>query len=92
MQKRLILLTLIFLNSEGNLQAPYSLAFLDPPFSKNMLNASIDYLLNNNLLEPKAIIYIEHNKNDDALNIPETWELLKQETAGDVCYALYNAK
>lgn len=81
-----------FLNSAGNLQAPYSLVFLDPPFAKNMLNASIDYLLNNNLLNPNAIIYIEHNKNDNALNFPDAWELLKQKIAGDVCYALYSAK
>jgi len=56
---------------------PFDLIFLDPPFHKNLLNPTID-LLQKGWLAPRALIYVEIEKNG-LFNIPNHWELLRQQ-------------
>lgn len=56
---------------------PFDLIFLDPPFHKNLLNPTID-LLQQGWLAPRALVYVEIEKNG-IFEIPKCWELLRQQ-------------
>ncbi|UTV27835.1 16S rRNA (guanine(966)-N(2))-methyltransferase RsmD [Photobacterium atrarenae] len=78
--------SLAFLDKPGT---PFDIIFIDPPFRKHLLQDVIARLENNGWLAPKAIIYIEAEKE---LGLPETpahWHLFKEKTAGQVSYRLY---
>lgn len=66
----------------------FSIAFIDPPFRKGLIEQTID-LLNNNRLEPNALIYIEMESEEEIKAIPNNWQLLKEKKAGQVAYRLY---
>jgi 16S rRNA (guanine966-N2)-methyltransferase len=66
----------------------FSIVFIDPPFRKGLIEQSID-LLNNNLLETNALIYIEMESEEEIKSIPNNWQLLKEKKAGQVAYRLY---
>lgn len=67
----------------------FSLVFLDPPFGKDWLPA-ICAQLADGWLASGAHIYIECEKELD-LSWPASWQLLKEKTAGQVCYRLLQA-
>lgn len=76
------------------LQTPtqqYDLVFIDPPFRKNLATKTVK-LLNNGWLAENAIIYIELEKELSDFALPEHWQLLKEKTAGQVSYRLYQVK
>ncbi|MFK5971609.1 MAG: 16S rRNA (guanine(966)-N(2))-methyltransferase RsmD [Candidatus Marithrix sp.] len=58
----------------------FDIVFLDPPFEQNLLDTCY------NLLQPwlsqSAHIYVETAKNID--NIPENWQIIRQQKAGQV--------
>lgn len=66
----------------------FSIAFIDPPFRKGLIEQTIN-LLNNNRLEPNALIYIEMESEEEIKAIPNNWQLLKEKKAGQVAYRLY---
>ncbi|XPF93010.1 16S rRNA (guanine(966)-N(2))-methyltransferase RsmD [Colwellia sp. RE-S-Sl-9] len=66
----------------------FSIVFIDPPFRKGLIEQTID-LLNNNLLETNALIYIEMESEEEIQSIPGNWQLLKEKKAGQVAYRLY---
>jgi 16S rRNA (guanine966-N2)-methyltransferase len=65
-----------------------SMVFIDPPFGKNMVQASIDKLINENLLAPQAKIYLELG-HDDKCEIPQAFQLLKQIKTSQALAFLY---
>ncbi|MGJ8692861.1 MAG: 16S rRNA (guanine(966)-N(2))-methyltransferase RsmD [Thalassotalea sp.] len=68
----------------------FNLIFIDPPFRKNLCDLTIEKL-QQGWIAPKAIIYIETEKEAQTLNIPNHWQLLKEKSAGQVSYRLYQA-
>ena len=75
-----------------NFNEKVSLIFLDPPFTKNVLDETIKSLSVSNSLIDRCKIYIElpHNKNFTVnIKTPENWELLKSKKSGDVAYLLF---
>ena len=75
-----------------NFNEKVSLIFLDPPFTKNILDETIKSLSVSNNLIDRCKIYIElpHNKNFTVnIKTPENWELLKSKKSGDVAYLLF---
>ena len=75
-----------------NFNEKVSLIFLDPPFTKNILDETIKSLSVSNRLIERCKIYIEfpHNKNFTVnIKTPENWELLKSKKSGDVAYLLF---
>lgn len=66
----------------------FSIVFIDPPFRKGLIEETIQ-LLNNNLLEQGALIYIEMGSEEKITVIPSNWQLLKEKKAGQVAYRLY---
>lgn len=68
----------------------FDIIFLDPPFRKNLLEASLHWLANKAIVSPTAWVYMEHEKG---LVLPTTWttqwDLWRQKRAGQVYYELW---
>lgn len=74
----------------------FNIVFVDPPFSLNLAAQTCQWLEDKGWLAPHAKIYVETQRLDSATlkpfqldAIPENWQLLKQKTAGDVMYHLF---
>lgn len=76
-----------YLNRDATEQ--YNIVFIDPPFNKNLVQPCCDALQSNGYLAPEALIYIEREIDLMALNIPNSWALLKEKSTGQVTYQLY---
>ena len=77
------------LENIANNDKAFDLVFIDPPFRQDLANQTIDALMNHKLLNDQALIYVEIESELSTLAIPEQWDLLKQKTAGQVTYSLY---
>ncbi|MEW6989661.1 16S rRNA (guanine(966)-N(2))-methyltransferase RsmD [Colwelliaceae bacterium 6441] len=66
----------------------FDIVFIDPPFRKGFTAQAIS-LLNEDWLENNALIYIEMENENDQLSLPENWSLLKEKSAGQVSYRLF---
>lgn len=75
-----------FLNQAGT---PHDLAFIDPPFRKDLIQQVIAALEANHWLSPNALIYIEAEKELGSIDVPPSWHLYREKTAGQVCYRLF---
>ena len=69
---------------------PFDIVFLDPPFNSALLTDSIARLQHAGLLAAGAFIYVE-TAIGISMPAPETWHVLRQKSAGNVCYSLYRA-
>ncbi|WP_120513677.1 16S rRNA (guanine(966)-N(2))-methyltransferase RsmD [Photobacterium salinisoli] len=78
--------SLSFLNKPGS---AFDLVFIDPPFRRDMLPEVIRLLEANGWLTPQALIYLEAEKELGLPDTPEHWQLIKEKSAGQVCYRLY---
>ncbi|MDX2371078.1 MAG: 16S rRNA (guanine(966)-N(2))-methyltransferase RsmD, partial [Colwellia sp.] len=65
----------------------YDLVFIDPPFREGLVTQAAE-LLNNGWLTNQALIYIEMEINSSQ-QLPSNWQLLKEKTAGQVAYRLF---
>ncbi len=66
---------------------PFDIVFLDPPFGKGLISPSVEALESNGWLTENAQVYIEAESSMRDLNLPEQWEILRQQKAGQVtCY------
>jgi len=68
---------------------PFDLVFLDPPFRKGWLASAASVLERGGWLAPDAFLYLEAEREFDFAGLPVHWHLLRQGTAGDVAYRLY---
>ncbi len=66
----------------------FDLVFLDPPFHSDLLKKAAALLVSSGRLAEDAIIYVEHSTDTD-IEVPENWVCLKQKTAGQVAYKLF---
>ena len=67
----------------------YDIVFIDPPFNKGLAQPCCDALYSNGYLAKQALVYIETEVELTNLIIPDTWELLKTKSTGQVTYQLY---
>ena len=58
------------------------------PFHFGLAEQAIALLEEKNWLLPRALIYVETEK-DKPLSVPDNWQLLKEKTTGMVSYRLY---
>ena len=66
---------------------PFDIAFLDPPFGKGLVMPCIEALESSGWLSENAKIYIEVESDLKNLKLPDQWEILRQQKAGQVtCY------
>lgn len=70
-------------------RTPFDIVFIDPPFYRNLVDSTIKWLEEEKILNPGAIIYIEHETGLKLNSIPTNWHLLKNEIAGQVNYQLF---
>ncbi|MBE4600818.1 16S rRNA (guanine(966)-N(2))-methyltransferase RsmD [Vibrio navarrensis] len=75
-----------FLKQQGT---PQHVVFIDPPFRQGLLQETVTLLEQNGWLAEDAMIYIEAEKEWQVENLPATWHLHREKTAGQVSYRLY---
>jgi len=72
---------------------PYDIVFIDPPFGLGLAEKASQLLEEQQLLAPGALIYVEVESELTRLKpgagLPANWQLLKQKTAGQVSFSLY---
>jgi len=66
----------------------FDIVFLDPPFADVLHDELCRLLLEQHWLAAGARIYIEMDKRQPELRLPEGWKVLKNRTAGNVRYML----
>jgi len=65
----------------------FDIVFLDPPYDCALLQTVISLLI----LSAGTKVYLEARKGDD-IDVPDNWLLLKDKTAGQVHFSLYEIK
>jgi len=72
---------------------PFDIIFLDPPFDSTLLSDTITALTQQGtLLAQDAMIYIEAPARQSLDFIPDSWQLHRHKTAGDVTCYLYRLR
>ena len=71
-----------------DINTPVDIVFCDPPFKRGLLQSLLAKVETLELSE-NAYIYVESEKQLTELDCPANWQLLKEKTAGDVRYRLY---
>ena len=66
----------------------FDLVFLDPPFDAGLLPRILPLLRRPGVLREDARIYVEWRSREASPSLPEGWEPIKTQSAGDVAYAL----
>jgi 16S rRNA (guanine966-N2)-methyltransferase len=67
----------------------FDVVFLDPPFHKDLVAPAAEALESRGWLAPRAKVYIETEREWQPTDLPSHWRLLKNGTAGEVAYRLY---
>ncbi|TMO81598.1 16S rRNA (guanine(966)-N(2))-methyltransferase RsmD [Pseudoalteromonas sp. S3776] len=75
--------------AQKNINQPFDLVFVDPPFRKNLAQSSCDLLENNQWLSQDALIYVEVEIELSNFSPPNNWLLIKEKKAGQVFCRLY---
>jgi len=69
-------------------EAPFDIVFIDPPFAAELHDELCRLLAAGAWLAESARIYIELDRDQPELALPEAWSILKNKTAGKVRYVL----
>jgi 16S rRNA (guanine966-N2)-methyltransferase len=72
----------------GTKASAFDIVFLDPPFAAAMHEELCRLLDEQRWLATGARIYIEMERHQPELHLPERWQVLKDKTAGNVRYVL----
>jgi len=67
----------------------YDLVFLDPPYHLDFMQKVIPLLESHGWLSDNAMLYLEIEKRQALPELPENWKQLKDKTAGEVNYYLF---
>lgn len=73
----------------ADLNGPFDIVFLDPPFRQSLLSAAIAWLDNNALLSKNALIYIEAEKGGLPAQLPQDWECFRSKSTSTLDYYLF---
>lgn len=68
----------------------FDIVFIDPPFRQGLAQETINLLIKG-WLANDALIYIETESENNQLDIPDSWHLLKEKASGQVSYRLYQS-
>ena len=78
-----------FLNNTAH---TYDLIFLDPPYHLDFMQKVVPLLEENGWLANNAMLYLEIEKRQSLPELPANWVQLKDKTAGEVSYFLFQRK
>ncbi|MEM1402081.1 MAG: 16S rRNA (guanine(966)-N(2))-methyltransferase RsmD [Pseudomonadota bacterium] len=65
----------------------FHVAFLDPPFEKELLSPALEQLCDSGILTHDAVIYVECSMRE-TLAVPSGWTERRQKRSGEVAYGL----
>lgn len=68
---------------------PFDIIFMDPPFRQGWLERLLPLIASGPWVKPGSWVYIEHETELAAPQVPPGWHLHRQKTAGQVTYNLY---
>lgn len=71
------------------LNQPVDIVFIDPPYADQSIEACVQLLLENNLLNAEAWLYCENGSDKTLPQLSSEFTLYRHKTAGAVQYALY---
>jgi 16S rRNA (guanine966-N2)-methyltransferase len=77
------------LDMANNLNQPYELIFLDPPFNQNLLPKTIETIAEKTLLAIDGVIYIECEAQGIVYSVPEDWRLIKEKRSAQILARVY---
>jgi 16S rRNA (guanine966-N2)-methyltransferase len=77
------------LDKVNNLDLPYQLIFLDPPFNQNLLPHMIERIVEKSLLDIDGVIYIECEGQGTDYSVPENWRLIKEKRSAQILARVY---
>lgn len=66
----------------------FDIVFLDPPFGRDLLRPCCTLLEQRNWLSPQAYIYIETERSLGEPNLPDSWQVTRRQTAGQIAVFL----
>jgi len=69
--------------------APYDLVFIDPPFSRELVNPVCTVLAEKKLLVSGGLVYVEWAASEPPPMSPPGWSLHRDKTTGGVAYRLF---
>ena len=67
---------------------PFDGVFVDPPFDAQLQQAVVDRLAHG-WIRPGGWVYVEQPKKQPLPQVPDTWTVHRDKTAGEVRYLLY---
>jgi len=67
---------------------PFDIVFLDPPFAADLLEETCRLIDQKQLLADGAVVYLEQDRSKATPELPGSWHVLKDKTAGNVRYML----
>jgi len=79
-----------FLRQAINKKQAFDLIFLDPPFHNDWWKKLQSDLFK--ITHPESLIYLEVEKEAEALALPENWTIFREKTAGQLRYYLLTQK
>ncbi len=72
----------------GSNVEPFDIVFIDPPFATDLQHELCRLLYEQPWLADDARIYVEMGEDQPELLLPESWQAMKNKTAGNVRYIL----
>ena len=72
-----------------NMERPYELIFLDPPFNQNLLPQTIERIVVKDLLAIDGVIYIECEGQGIIYSVPENWQMIKEKHSAQILARVY---
>jgi 16S rRNA (guanine966-N2)-methyltransferase len=70
----------------------FDVVFIDPPYKADLWTEIAELLMNNKWLSDNAMIYLECPAKQTLPKLPASWQLLKDKSAGEVRYCLFQFK
>jgi len=71
--------------------ASFDLVFIDPPFGQGLAEAALQELQRGQHLKPGGLVYLEMARSETLPPLAANWELLKEQTLGEVKMYLLRA-
>jgi len=70
-------------------EQPYDILFLDPPFSRDLVQKAIDLMFDNQYVYDDSMIYIEQEKSLEWPELPTGWICHREKTTSQVRFGLF---
>jgi 16S rRNA (guanine966-N2)-methyltransferase len=71
-----------------DLQQPFDVVFVDPPFGTDLLATACRQLQEYQLVKPAGRVYLESERQIEVEELPAGWQLIRSKKAGHVYYYL----